>query len=60
MAELKPCPFCGCKTINVYMCNWNDYNGKTRIKCGKCNAEMVYSTRKKAFEAWDKRFEFKA
>ena len=60
MAELKPCPFCGCKTINVYMCSWNDYNGKTRIKCGKCNAEMVYSTRKKAFEAWDKRFEFKA
>lgn len=53
--NLRPCPFCGCKSVNLYTLYTNSYNGKTRVKCAKCNAEMTYTTRIAAIAAWNRR-----
>jgi Lar family restriction alleviation protein len=39
MSELKPCPFCGCKTIRMHYSN----NGAHSIYCNNCNVETCTS-----------------
>lgn len=59
--ELKPCPFCGGKAIDV--CEEGNFFGKAAysrtyrfVRCRKCNARTgVYGTRPKAIEAWNRR-----
>jgi Lar family restriction alleviation protein len=58
MAELKPCPFCGCKAKYVYSM---PYNG---VQCTKCKAwgkTIVDSYeqqdgKNEAIEAWNRRY----
>ena len=49
--ELKPCPFCGSKELNVkYL------YGKAYIQCEKCLAETACKDNlNSAFEAWNRR-----
>lgn len=51
MAELKPCPFCGCKRISTqYLC-FRPY-----IICEKCHIQTPsYNTYSAAVKAWNRR-----
>ena len=55
MDKLKPCPFCGCKNINV------EKIGNTEgfyLTCPECEIEQpIYSTLNEAIEAWNRRAE---
>lgn len=51
-AELKPCPFCGCKAEIFYGDNayW--------ATCSKCEAEIMGElSRNEAIETWNRRYE---
>ena len=37
-AELKPCPFCGSKNLNVFG-RWKDGGETERVQCMDCSAE---------------------
>lgn len=52
MAELKPCPFCGCPDNTVY-CDGGFY-----AECGNPDCDAFGPTRKtkqQAIDAWNKR-----
>ena len=51
MAELKPCPFCGCDRIAVrYLCL------RPYVICMRCHAQIpCYNNYAKAKEAWNRR-----
>lgn len=65
MAELKPCPFCGCpdRRVSIRKQGSKGY----RIVCGRCGATGPYSSvlectqearanaRKNAVETWNRR-----
>lgn len=66
MAELKPCPFCGCKDRRVGIRKWG--NRGYRVVCGACGAVGTYSPVKpwhdtkfiaqgEAIAAWNRRTE---
>lgn len=63
MAELKPCPFCGGKEIDV--CEEGKMFGKSAYsrtylfaRCRKCYARTgVHGTKPKTIEAWNRRAE---
>ena len=64
MAELKPCPFCGCAPYIQTHSFWNDktkdFTDKTfGVLCGKCQTSggQFYPTEEAAIEAWNKRTE---
>lgn len=46
--ELKPCPFCSCKTIYLY-------TKPFRAICARCKVEMVRSNKKRLIDAWNRR-----
>ena len=50
--RLKPCPFCGSKTVDVARTN----PGACWIICARCGAESYTApTREGAFKNWNKR-----
>ena len=51
MAELKPCPFCGCEA--------DDYCGfaYSEVYCINCNAQIQRDSIEEAIEAWNRRAE---
>lgn len=51
MAELKPCPFCGCDRIAVQYLFLRPY-----VICMRCHAQIpCYNNYEKAKEAWNRR-----
>jgi Lar family restriction alleviation protein len=50
--ELKPCPFCGCKNINLI-----DYHGGiVFVQCDDCCATFPhFDTKEEAINAWNRR-----
>ena len=56
MAELKPCPFCGCTDIRVAR-DTDAIIERHRAICFKCSAQMYRGTAEKAIEAWNRRAE---
>lgn len=53
--ELKPCPFCGSKKLEV--CYTVDYEERL-VSCNDCDADgPMCSTREMAIEAWNRRAE---
>ena len=71
MAELKPCPFCGCKAI-VFSCDGSgsfySHLGQGQlfgrkldhklIRCQKCGVRTkAYKTGRGLFNAWNRRAE---
>ena len=46
--KLKPCPFCGTKTIYVYQ-------KPIMAVCSRCKVEMVRSNKKRLIESWNRR-----
>ena len=49
--ELKPCPFCGSKILNV-----TNAMGEWWVDCKGCAASTIMaSTEEKAIEAWNRR-----
>lgn len=51
MAELKPCPFDGCK--DVYC---EEIDGLWGVICTKCDCVgPIHETKQQAIEAWNKR-----
>ena len=54
MAELKPCPFCGCRGDDLALlpadADWFVYC----INCNTCGA--TGETKKEAIEAWNRRY----
>lgn len=59
MAELKPCPFCGCNDYSVHLqrCYYTneDYN-RWKVMCEDCGAEVSeFVTPERAIEAWNRR-----
>lgn len=62
--KLKPCPFCGGEAMPVYCENGSRYTSnivylskRGTVKCKRCQLELphVYSTVRKAIEAWNRR-----
>ena len=49
--KLKPCPFCGCKEINVY--NMDDYN---HVRCARCGGQVSHFEHL-PIDAWNTRAE---
>lgn len=54
MAELKPCPFCGCTDIRV-MKEGESITERHRAICFRCSAQIYRGTPKSAIEAWNRR-----
>ena len=55
MAELKPCPFCGCNKIEVH----RDVEAAiTRYRgvCWDCVAQIYRGTKEEVIEAWNRRY----
>ena len=53
MAELKPCPFCGCKEIAS-----DKYDIiRHKVCCRSCSAQIYRGTQKEAEKAWNRRAE---
>lgn len=58
MADLKPCPFCGDKVINIYA-----YDGCQRdcsiykIVCNRCGAQVQHRKVMEVIKAWNRRVE---
>ena len=63
MSELKPCPFCGNKFIEIMHCHTPAVDPKRRlpyfpIGCSECGAWIeCESTEEEAIEAWNRRAE---
>lgn len=59
MDELKPCPFCGGKNIEVYYFDpWDGYQGNCGsyiANCTRCGVKMQRRTALKVAEAWNRR-----
>ena len=59
MAELKPCPFCGCKKIRLYAYDpFDGYQGNCtvhRVRCTDCGAQVQKDKATEAVEAWQRR-----
>ena len=58
MDELKPCPFCGCKSIDIIRIKDSFWDtGETyHVKCANCNVEtQTYFRKIDAIEAWNRR-----
>ena len=55
MIRLKPCPFCGCKSIDIIRIKDSFWDtGETyHVKCANCNVETQNYFRK--IEAWNRR-----
>lgn len=56
MAKLKPCPFDGCKDIQLGW--WYDPIFGCKVftaRCGKCGAEKEGNTEQQAIDAWNRR-----
>lgn len=56
MAELKPCPFCGCKDIRVAR-DKEAIIERHRAVCFECSAQMYRGTPQEVIEAWNRRAE---
>lgn len=56
MAELKPCPFCGCKDIRVSR-DKDAIIERHRAICFNCSAQIYRGTPEKAITAWNGRAE---
>lgn len=54
MAELKACPFCKCREINVRKGKWAWYVECTNFDCG---ASIAKTLKNVAIEAWNRRAE---
>ena len=54
MAELKPCPFCGCEDIEVIKDNEVIIERYVAI-CGHCYAQLYRPNQKEAIEDWNRR-----
>lgn len=53
MAELKPCPFCGCEATHEYDSDWG-----LVVRCTTCGAIMtdtIYPIKREAIQAWNTR-----
>lgn len=61
MAELKPCPFCGGKKIDIMVYDpFYGYQGnltRHRVWCLKCRAQVDRERVMDAIEAWNRRAE---
>ena len=47
--ELKPCPFCGCKAIKIYLEDYYFW----RCQCTNCYASAIGNSADSATEAWN-------
>ena len=56
MAELKPCPFCGCKDIRVAR-DKDAIIERHRAICFDCSAQIYRGTAQETIEAWNRRAE---
>lgn len=68
MAELKPCPFCGCKTIRINAYGFGQYSAQC-VGCfvetarsfgsNACyyNGKVMQKGKEEAIEAWNRRAE---
>ena len=54
MADLKPCPFCGCERIEIHR---DETAIITRYRgiCWDCCAQMYRGTKEEVAEAWNRR-----
>ena len=58
MAELKPCPFCGCKAFCTNDLPTYGCDVMYRVVCEDCNISTPLKwTKEKAIEAWNRRAE---
>ena len=68
MDKLKPCPFCGCGTGDLYIVTIETYYNETvGIFCNGCKQTVILEeneeegdtekSRRKAIEAWNRRGE---
>ena len=61
MAELKPCPFCGSKSVRIYAYDpFDGYQGNLtvhRVHCTECGAHVQQDKVMDAIEAWNRRAE---
>ena len=61
MADLKPCPFCGDKVINIYAYDpYNGYQGDCsiyKIMCNRCGAQVQHRKVMEVIKAWNSRVE---
>lgn len=59
MDDLKPCPFCGCKSVSVvYYDPYDGYQGNLgvyRVLCHNCHAQIERDTKIKAIVQWNRR-----
>lgn len=55
--ELKPCPFCGCKTVRLNRCcSFKEIKIRyVIIECGKCGIFIKRANEERAIEAWNRR-----
>lgn len=53
--ELKPCPFCGGKTIECYLYDREFGIERYKVCCFRCSAQFYRGTKKEAIEAWNRR-----
>lgn len=50
--KLLPCPFCGCKNINLVDC----FGGIVFVQCDDCRATFPhFDTQEEAINAWNRR-----
>ena len=56
--KIKPCPFCGCKTVDL-LAETEYFPPVYVVKCGKCKAEGPYEyedcDENAAIKKWNKR-----
>ena len=61
MAELKPCPFCGCDKIRLDCYDpYDGYQGdlsRYKIWCDGCGANNERRNKEAAIEVWNRRAE---
>lgn len=55
MNELKPCPFCGGEHILAATHKPIGASEYFMIKCTDCSAEITRTSKRKAYEAWNRR-----
>jgi Lar family restriction alleviation protein len=55
--ELKPCPFCGCKAVDIVEDDNIYLHLRYQVFCGRCGASSGrHHTKQKAIEAWNRRY----
>lgn len=58
MAELKPCPFCGEKNIEVFIHEyhgWPSYSRTYKVICFSCSAQLYRGSKEEVIAAWNRR-----